>query len=117
MPFDLESSILLWLNKMNSHNMLHHLRKKSVARDPETSKIRIRKDQVVEARVLPQQKTLTQALRNGVSLLSLVLYYFGDALNVEGMHFKACLHVPILSADFLGQYAFHENTVEQLLQC
>ncbi|XP_066922292.1 calmodulin-regulated spectrin-associated protein 1-like isoform X2 [Clytia hemisphaerica] len=87
MPFDLESSILLWLNKMNSHNTLHHLRKKSVARDPDTSKIRIRKDQLVEAKILPQQKSLMQALRNGVSLLSLVLYYFGDALDVQDIKF------------------------------
>jgi hypothetical protein len=90
MPFDVESAAVLWINKLNATNTSMHLRKRSPAVAPPTAssqesiatRLRIHKDKVVEAKVFPTVQTLFHALNDGRSLLSIILFYFPDALKV-----------------------------------
>ena len=90
MPFDIEGAAVLWINKLNTTNTNMHLRKRSTPpaapyQDGVATRLRIRKDQVVETKVFPSVQTLFHLLNDGRSLLSVLLFYFPDAVKVESM--------------------------------
>ena len=85
MPMEVEDAAVLWFNKLNHLNTVRYLRKSEPPnKEPSTTKIRIHKNQLVEAKVLPFVKSINQVVHDGRSLLSILLYYFPKVLQVEG---------------------------------
>lgn len=84
MPLGIEDAVVLWFNKLNSSNTINYLRKTDLPKDLVSSKIRIHKDQIVEAKIFPPVKSISDCLRDGRSLLSVVLHYFPKATRIEG---------------------------------
>lgn len=85
MPIEVEDAAVLWFNKLNHLNTVRHLRKSEPAKEPSTTKIRIHKNQLVEAKVFPLVKSINHGVHDGRSLLSILLYYFPKALKIEGI--------------------------------
>lgn len=87
LPFDLEDALLLWLNKINTTNE-RRLRK---SRSPEVSgngspgRFRFKRDHALEKSqtLFTKLDDLQMDLANGKALLSLLLFYFPDALSHE----------------------------------
>ena len=86
MPLEVEDAVVLWFNKLNRSNTVCHLQKSELAKDTVTTKIRIRKDKVVEAKVFPPIKSISHGLHDGRSLLSILLYYYPKVLRIEGSY-------------------------------
>ena len=83
---EVEDAAVLWFNKLNHLNTVRYLRiSEPPNKEPFATKIRIHKNQLVEAKVLPFVKSINQAVHDGRSLLSILLYYFPKVLQVEGI--------------------------------
>lgn len=84
LPFDLENAILLWLNKVNYVNNCNFGRIQE-QKPTNSEPIRARKDQLVEKNVFPRVLSLQEALHDGKTLLSIILYYSSNTIKIEGV--------------------------------
>ena len=95
LPFDLESAVLLWLNKINFANTTLQMKQQIQQQQHQqqnlnNERIRVRKDQLTEKKVFPRVNSLKDVLCDGKTLLSIIVFYFNSAVNIEGSFVFIC---------------------------
>eukprot|EP00794_Sanderia_malayensis_P011804 gene11804-13027_t len=92
-PFDYEDAFLLWLNKISTtNNITVAKRKQSAVTDAVSGtnaepsrRFRFKRDQVIERapKVFPKLDDFQRDIADGKSLLSLIVFYCPDALDID----------------------------------
>ena len=85
LPFDLEDGLLLWLNKINHCNTKDYIDNSTAKRDNSnnTQTYSFHRDHLIEKQIFPTLADINACFKDGITALSVVLFYFPEQITID----------------------------------